>query len=79
MMVIIGAVSGVYEGNRWAKLNFTESVEPGRGFGLNVVSSKVVYSVYEQIKNEWEIWDGQKVNVYYDRFGRINRIDLADS
>lgn len=77
-MKLVGVMLGEYEGHSFAKVMFLEPLAVERGRGFNCVNSKVVYDLGRSIANEWELWEDSQVNVYYDRFGRVNRIESAD-
>lgn len=77
-MKLVGVMLGEYEGHLFAKLMFLEPFAVERGQGFNCVNSKVVYDLGRLIANEWDHWQDMQVDVYYDRFGRVNRIEPAD-
>lgn len=76
-MILIGMYFGEYEGNRYAKLIFTEPFERANSYGTNAVISKANYFYCkETILPEWDLYANQKVRVNYDRFGKVSDISV---
>lgn len=76
-MKLIGLVTGEYEGNRYAKMIFTEEMERAGCYGTNAVISKANFQyVVTEILPMWDQYVGKEVRVYYDRFGKVSEISL---
>lgn len=76
-MKLVGLVTGEYEGNRYAKMIFTEKMERAGCYGINAVISKANFQyVVTEILPMWDQYEGQEVRAYYDRFGKVSEISL---
>lgn len=76
-MKLIGIATGVYEGNNYAKLIFTEPFNTGRGFGENAIISRADYNyVMLEVVPQAALLLGQPVRASYDRFGKCNSVVL---
>lgn len=73
---IIGVITGVYEGNNYAKVILTEPITKAASAGLNAVVSKCNYLLALRLVEEWDLYQNQDVKVNYDRFGKIQDLDL---
>lgn len=79
MLKLIGIKTGEYEGNKYARLIFTEPFEGSQGIGENAIISKADYNfVYLHVLPQAALYLGQNVVAAYDRFGKCNdlRLDL---
>lgn len=76
-MRLIGVLTGVYEGNMFAKLIFTEPFTRANCYGDNAVLSKANYNyVATHIVPQVDLYMGKEVIVSYDRFGRVTEVRL---
>lgn len=73
---IIGVITGVYEGNNYAKVILTEPVTKTASVGLNAIVSKCNYLLALHLIEDWELYNDQDVEVNYDRFGKIQTLHL---
>ena len=76
-MKLIGVLLGEYEGNKYAKCIFTERMTKGGSVGDNAIVSKCVYQVALDIASDWSLFENQSVSVAYDRYGRVQHVDLV--
>lgn len=79
MFKLIGIRTGEYEGNKYARLIFTEPFDESQGLGENAVISKADYNfVLLHVLPQAAKYLGQNVIASYDRFGKCNdlRLDL---
>lgn len=76
-MKLIGVATGVYEGNNYAKVIFTEPFNSGRGLGQNAIISKADYHFVQfKLMPQINLFLGSDVIASYDRFGKCNDIRL---
>lgn len=76
-MKLIGLIQGVYEGNRYARLITTEDVPFREGCrGLTSVISKCNPDLGKKIFEDWDLYNNQDVVLGYDRFGKVQSINL---
>ena len=80
-MVLIGIITGEYEGNSYAKLIAVEEFEGRAGcYGRNAVISKAQYKlVKDEILPNKDLYLGSEVQLYYDRFGKVCNIALLNN
>lgn len=76
-MKLIGIFKGTYEGHDYAKVIALEPMNRVDGFGTNAVVSKLNLDEYERLRREWDLWADQEVYLVYNRFGRVDRVELA--
>lgn len=76
-MKLIGIFKGTYEGHDYAKVIALEPMNRVDGAGTNAVVSKLNVDEYHRIKKDWELYQDQEVYLVYNRFGRVDRIELA--
>ena len=76
-MKIIGVLLGEYEGNKYAKCIFTERLTRGGSVGDNAIISKASYQVGLDIASDWSSYENKNVSVFYDRFGRVQGVELV--
>ena len=77
-MKLIGAFSGEYEGNKYAKIITLEKFTRSGAFGSNAVISKVNFNYYCNWIDDFELYVDQEVILNYDRFGKVTEIRLAN-
>ena len=77
-MTLKGIVSGEYQGHAYAKIFCLEKFQNPLGYGENAVVSKLNIEEYNRIKEDWDLYAGQEVYLVYNRFGRVDRVELAD-
>lgn len=76
-MIIKGIVKGEYQGHEYAKVFCVEPFVNPAGRGENCVVSKLAVQEYDRIKDEFDLYYNQEVYLIYNRFGRVDRIELA--
>lgn len=77
MSKLLSIYRGEYEGHEYARI-FVADSEPRDGlFGMNVIQSKLALTEYERLSKEWELWENSEVMLIYNRFGRVDRVELA--
>lgn len=76
-MKLIGIIKGVYEGHDYAKIIALEPMTRADSYGTNAVVSKLSVEEYERLRRDWELYQDQEVYLVYNRFGRVDRVELS--
>lgn len=75
-MVLIGVISGEYQGNKYYRLIFTEKLDRAGCYGDNAISSRCTRDCFEKARSDIDLFLGNKVIANYDRFGKVQDINL---
>lgn len=75
-MKLVGVRTGIYEGNKWARINVIEPFNTIQGcIGDNVLSLKADFNFCSSLLNQPDLM-GKEVRLYYDRFGKVQDMEL---
>lgn len=78
-MKLVGVTTGIYQGNNYAKMFFTEPIPRDKGFGEYAIADRANYNyVYYDVLPNLSTYLGHNVKVYYDRYNKISQIVLDE-
>lgn len=81
-MIIKGMYKSEYKGFPYARLLCEEDWSNNQlkedHFGINLCVVKLDLDFYEEIKDEFDLYYNQKVNLGFNRFTKCNRIDIIE-
>ena len=79
-MIIKGMYRSEYEGHPYARLlceeDWSLTAVKKDHYGINLCVVKMDLDFYEDIKDEFDLYNNQEVSLSFDRWGKCNRIDL---
>lgn len=81
-MIVKGMYRSEYQGHPYARLlceeEWSANSDDREHFGLNLCVVKMDLDFYKGLKDEYDLYDNQEVNLGFDRWGKCNRIELAE-
>lgn len=81
-MIIRGMYRSEYKGFPFARLlceeDWSKNQKQKDHYGINLCSVKMDLDFYEDIKDEFDLYNNQKVDLSFNRAGKCNRIELVE-